>query len=142
AILTQCHAAAALIILLYDHCITLGPEIGLIWLRRPWSTSQRTLVFLRYLVAASQIYTAFVVLVLRLYALWDHRRRVLYGLLAGFVILANQVFFDIWVFGSTVVNAASRPRGADVKLIKDIQRDGGLFFFVRGSHVLRVSVRI
>lgn len=27
-----------------------------------------------------------VMLVLRLYALWDHRRRVLYGLLAGFVM--------------------------------------------------------
>lgn len=74
--------------------------------------------------------------------LWASQVRVYTRYSTATLKLSNQVFFDIWVFGSTVVNAASRPRGADVKLIKDIQRDGGLFFFVRQSDGLHICVRI
>lgn len=53
--------------------------------------------------------------------------QVIYSLLMN---IANQIAFDFWVLILTLLNSADRPRGANAKLIVDLQRDGGLFFFV------------
>lgn len=41
-----------------------------------------------------------------------------------------QIAFDIYIAALTFLNSAHRPRPLSVKLITDLQRDGGMFFFV------------
>lgn len=123
---------------------------------------------------ASSILTmalANLVLILRVYALWDHRRNVLlalsigytlsvagtvaFGIVSIFSILDTliydkfifhmcliqkspgmwigiwgiQIAFDIYIAALTFLNSAHRPQPLSVKLITDLQRDGGMFFF-------------
>ncbi|KAI0259689.1 hypothetical protein BC834DRAFT_607292 [Gloeopeniophorella convolvens] len=48
-------------------------------------------------------------------------------------IWLSQALFDVFLFVLTFFNAASRPRRANVKIITDLRRDGGVFYLVCAS---------
>ncbi|TFY78803.1 hypothetical protein EWM64_g5209 [Hericium alpestre] len=161
--------AVGVVVLLWDHIITLPTEIRLMW-SRPFTGTKALFLFLRYAVSGSQIVIGYVLLIMRLYALWDHRKRILQALVAGFILTytasivlviysvvqmlghtrlednffhmcvietrpstwawfwVSQIAFDVFVVLVSLINAADRPRGLNVKLLTDLRRDGWLFY--------------
>ncbi|KAA1478460.1 hypothetical protein DENSPDRAFT_741114, partial [Dentipellis sp. KUC8613] len=124
--------AVGVVALLWDHIITFPTELRLVW-TRPFTGPKAVFLFLRYVVSGSQIVIAYVLLIMRLYALWDHRKRILQALIGGFILTyaASIIAFDVFVVLLSLINAADRPRGLNVKLLTDLRRDGWLFYLVR-----------
>ncbi|TFY68485.1 hypothetical protein EVG20_g3539 [Dentipellis fragilis] len=77
--------AVGVVALLWDHIITFPTELRLVW-TRPFTGPKAVFLFLRYVVSGSQIVIAYVLLIMRLYALWDHRKRILQALIGGFIL--------------------------------------------------------
>ncbi|PCH40554.1 hypothetical protein WOLCODRAFT_67498, partial [Wolfiporia cocos MD-104 SS10] len=124
--------AVALTISLWDHALTIGDEIELVW-RQPWTFLQLLVMINRYCGEASLIFIAYTflrthittrcrafgilvgayciinsassqfALLLRIYGLWDGRKVVKYALVIGFVICFGiTLTFAVATLGQTL----------------------------------------
>ncbi|KAI0259537.1 hypothetical protein BC834DRAFT_833332, partial [Gloeopeniophorella convolvens] len=123
-----CMVAIGMAILYYDHLLNLGDEVKFMWMR-PMTKMKLLFIFHRYLANLACVHIFFDMMIVRVYALWDHRKRIFRVLLTAFAI--SNAFFDLFVLVLTIVNAAERPRLTNVKLISDLLRDGVISFLVR-----------
>ncbi|KAI0047198.1 hypothetical protein FA95DRAFT_1541585 [Auriscalpium vulgare] len=128
-------SAFGLAVLFYDHALTFPAEVKLIW-TRPVTLTKVIFVFVRYSIALCQVTAVYVLLIVRVYTLWDHRRAILRTITAAFCPMGSplttvQVAFHLFVILLTLLNAADRPRRVDTMLVMEFRRDGGLFYAVR-----------
>ncbi|OSX60798.1 hypothetical protein POSPLADRAFT_1047163 [Postia placenta MAD-698-R-SB12] len=135
AYVVENNSGVAVTLSLFDHVLTFRKELDLVWLQRgPWSIMQLVVVMNRYGGEASMLYLAYIVLLLRVYALWDNRRSVKYALYIGFMLL-----YDVFVFVTLVANALSRPRRNNSEIVTNLSRDR-IFTFLVNYTFLTIGV--
>ncbi|KAF8070273.1 hypothetical protein FPV67DRAFT_1008890 [Lyophyllum atratum] len=200
--ITRYLSAAGLMLLVYDHILTISPEISLIWKSRP-SFTKYVFLLNRYLVPAALLLVAYemngfsdshltdqgcrytigtvaimsvisvamanVLVLLHIVTLWDGNPNVAALMGGGFAISfcatlilmllalsrlwsaisyspflsmcvisrtspllvavwSSPALFEILVLTSTAWNAISRPRNAQLPLVRALHRDGLTFF--------------
>ncbi|KAF8496035.1 hypothetical protein JB92DRAFT_1079229 [Gautieria morchelliformis] len=87
---------ASLCLIVYDHLITLDLEVEHVW-TRPRSLSRSLFIWTRYFGHAALIVAVTVILLIRVYAVYNRNKHILYGMV-GFRVLMTAATVTLWVF--------------------------------------------
>ncbi|KAI0744871.1 hypothetical protein C8Q76DRAFT_701507 [Earliella scabrosa] len=212
---TRYMSAAGLMILFYDHLLTFGDEVELIW-TAPATYAKYTFLLNRYSVLATLLAVAYetcgfvettftdqvckqfifvcsmiaivsvgianLLILQRVVILWEHRPIILKIMAAGFLISfatqvttmiimlieslpfitwsrvfgmciatkaspvliavwASPLLFEVFVLGSTALNALDRPRTVELPIIKALHSDGiGFFLSITCCRIVNLSL--
>ncbi|KAF8198356.1 hypothetical protein K438DRAFT_1584226, partial [Mycena galopus ATCC 62051] len=122
-------SAAAVTAIIYDHSLTLADEVWLIWFN-PQAGAGKRISFIanRYSTEAALIYIAYIIMVARVYVLWDRRTIIKWILMSAFAI--QTVGFGLFVIVMTIFNALDRPHQKQADVVIALVHDGARLFLV------------
>ncbi|KAF8976864.1 hypothetical protein BDQ17DRAFT_1267057, partial [Cyathus striatus] len=126
--------ATAASVLVWDHILTIEREVRYIWFNKGIRLrSQLLFAMNRYATTVMILYMAYVIIILRIYTLWDKRRKVAYILVGAFftaisITTAFTSLFDLFIVVMVTFNVLDRPRTFQVKVLHELQRDGFRMF--------------
>ncbi|KAJ8582298.1 hypothetical protein M405DRAFT_800474 [Rhizopogon salebrosus TDB-379] len=84
----QYFTVGAMAVAIYDYCLTIAPEVQLIWGRR-WNVIRITFTLTRYLTFIGAAMTTYGLLIFRTFAFWQQSKKVLIWLLVLAAVGAN-----------------------------------------------------
>ncbi|KAJ7045828.1 hypothetical protein C8F04DRAFT_1249202 [Mycena alexandri] len=123
---TRYVSAVGITALLYDHVLTSGDELWLIWLNPAAGVKYRAIfVFNRYVTEGVSLYAAYT---FAFYDLLIHMCGVTQKPWALPVVLGVWVSFDFLVIILAVCNALEMPHHTDAEVMASLQQDGARMF--------------
>ncbi|KAJ7351383.1 hypothetical protein DFH08DRAFT_957700 [Mycena albidolilacea] len=100
--------------MVWDHIITLGDERELFWKRRPWTLATCLFLWIRYVGILLTAFGVFVILQLRIYALYDASPRIA-ALIVGAFAVEILAVIGMFGVGSNHIEAVAEAVGNMVR---------------------------